>query len=50
MECACLFHKPKCKDNKGCEEIELSLLPYEDVVECMKARRYERRKGSLRQK
>lgn len=50
LKCACLFHKPLCKNNRECEEIELSLLPYEDVVDCMKARRYERRRGVLRQK
>ena len=40
---------PKC-DSKVCEEIELSLLPYQDLESCMKERRYERRKGALRQK
>lgn len=42
LKCACLFHNPCCKDNKNCEEIELSLLPYQDLEECMKARRYKR--------
>lgn len=50
LRCACLFHNPLCIDNKECEEIELSLLPYEDVVECMKARRYQRTNGAIRQK
>ena len=50
LRCACLFHNPLCSDNKGCEEIELSLLPYEDVVECMKARRYQRANGAIKQK
>lgn len=50
LKCACLFHTPLCKDNKECEEIELSLLPYEDVVDCMKARRYKRVNGALKQK
>lgn len=50
LKCACLFHSPCCIDNKGCEEIELSLLPYDDIETCMKARRYERRNGAIRQK
>ena len=49
LKCACLFHKPMC-DSKVCEEIELSLLPYQDVESCMRERRYERRNGALRQK
>lgn len=50
LRCACLFHNPLCSDNKECEEIELSLLPYEDVIDCMKARRYQRSNGAIRQK
>lgn len=50
LKCACLFHSPLCKNNKKCEEIELSLSPYEDIEECMKARRYKRNShGSLKQ-
>ena len=49
LKCACLFHKPLCDKHKECEEIEL-LFPYEDIEECMKSRRYERRKGALKQK
>lgn len=44
-----MFFNPKC-DSKVFEEIELSLLPYQDLESCMKERRYERRKGALRQK
>lgn len=44
LKCACLFHNPCCEDNKECEEIELSLLPYQDLEECMKNKREEIRK------
>lgn len=50
LKCACLFYNPLCRHNKECEEIELSLLPYEDLETCMKARRYKRKNGALRQK
>ena len=50
LRCACLFHNPLCINYKDCEELELSLLPYEDVVECMKARRYQRINGAIKQK
>ena len=50
LRCACLFRNPLCSDNKECEEIELSLLLYEDVIDCMKARRYQRSNGAIRQK
>ena len=49
LECACLFHNPMC-DSKVCEEIELEYSPYQDLEECMKARRYQRKNGALRQK
>lgn len=41
--CACLFHKPMC-DSKVCEQIELSLLPYQDLESCMRNKREEIRK------
>ena len=45
LKCACLFHNPMCS-SKVCEEIELSLLPYQDLEECMKEQRmYKRGKG-----
>lgn len=50
LKCACLLHKPLCDKHKECEEIELSLLPYEDIKECMKERSYKRVKGALRQR
>lgn len=50
LKCACLFHNPLCKDNKKCEEIELTLAPYEDLETCMKERSYERRNRALRQR
>lgn len=50
LKCACLLHKPLCDNHKKCEEIELTLAPYEDLESCMKERRYERRNGALRQK
>ena len=50
LKCACLFHNPLCENHKKCEEIELQISPYEDLEQCMKERRYERRNGALRQK
>ena len=50
LKCACLFFNPKCENYKNCEEIEFTLAPYEDLEQCMRERRYERRNGALRQK
>lgn len=50
LKCACLFHNPLCKNHKECEEIELSLSPYDDIETCMRERKYERKNGALRQK
>lgn len=50
LECACLFHNPCCNQYKNCEEIELELRPYDDIEECMRARRYKRENGAIRQK
>ena len=49
--CACLFCNPCC-DRKGCEELEVTLNPYDDIESVMKeARRYSRGKGgALKQK
>ena len=50
LKCACLFHNPCCNEvPKNCEEIELTLKPYEDIEECMRANRYKRVDGALRQ-
>ena len=49
LVCACMFFNPKC-NSKECEEIELSLLPYENLEQCMKERKYQRVNGALRQK
>lgn len=50
LKCACLFHNPLCEEYKKCEEIELTLSPYEDLETCMRERRYQRINGALRQK
>ena len=50
LKCACLFHNPLCENHKNCEEIELTLAPYDDIETCMRERRYERKNGALRQK
>lgn len=51
LKCACLFHNPCCTNvPKVCEEIELTLAPYEDLERCMKARKYKRNsRGALEQ-
>ena len=50
LKCACLFNNPLCKKYKKCEEIELTLSPYEDLESCMRERKYQRVNGYLRQK
>lgn len=51
LKCACLFYNPLCENHKKCEEIELTLSPYEDLESCMKERRYVRGKGgAIKQK
>ncbi|TCO69515.1 hypothetical protein EV214_13139 [Marinisporobacter balticus] len=49
LKCACLFGNPGCDRFKTCETLELTLNPYGDIEECMKARKYKRKKGALRQ-
>lgn len=51
LKCACLFHNPCCKKvPTECEEIELTLNPYDDIETCMRARRYKRNsRGALEQ-
>ena len=46
--CACLFHNPLCSYCKECEEIELSLLPYQDLEECMRNKREEKHEARQR--
>ena len=51
LKCACLFNNPLCVNHKKCEEIELTLSPYEDLEQCMRERRYTRAKGgAIKQK
>ncbi|MCM8710528.1 hypothetical protein M2651_05745 [Clostridium sp. SYSU_GA19001] len=50
MLCACLQLNPCCKDTKQCEEIELTLNPYDDIEEVMRERKYKRHRGALRQR
>lgn len=50
MVCACLQCNPLCS-NKECEEIEVSIKPYEDIEECLRnARGYKRHNGALKQR
>ena len=49
LECACLFFNPLCDRCKDCEEVELTLNPYEDLETCMRERSYKRKNGALRQ-
>lgn len=51
MLCACMFHNPLCDKFKDCEEIELTLNPYDDVESVMRDQRtYKREKGVIKQK
>lgn len=50
LKCACLFFNPLCENHKKCEEIEMEINPYDDIEECMKARRYKKERGAFRQK
>ena len=51
LKCACLFNNPLCVNHKKCEEIELTLSPYEDLEQYMRERRYTRAKGgAIKQK
>lgn len=54
MECACLICNPCCDrwKNGKCEEIELTLNPYDDLENVMKSQRPFRRGkgGALKQK
>lgn len=48
--CACLFCNPCC-DRKDCEEIEVTLNPYDDLETVMKdQRKYKRVRGKLQQR
>ena len=38
LKCACLFNNPLCKNNSECEEIELTLSPYDNIESCMRER------------
>ena len=42
LECACSFFNPLCEKWKECEEMEVTLNPYQDLEECMSQRRYKR--------
>ena len=49
--CACLFFNPLCSCNKECEEIEVTIKPYDDIEECLRSKRtYKRHNGALRQR
>ncbi|WP_234885112.1 hypothetical protein [Clostridium tarantellae] len=51
MVCGCLLSNPLCSRCKDCEELEVTINPYEDIEECLKNQRaYKRIQGSLRQK
>lgn len=49
--CACLFCNPCCNRYKNCEEIEVTLNPYDDIEECLRnQRKYKRIRGKLQQR
>lgn len=47
--CACLKSNPCCDRFKTCEEVELTLDPYDDIEIVMKEKAYKRINGALRQ-
>ena len=50
MKCACLQVNPLCECYKECEEIEVTIKPYQDIEECLRnQRKYKRVNGALRQ-
>jgi hypothetical protein len=49
LECACLVEHPLCKDRKSCEELELNLYTYDDIVQCMKHEKYKKQGGVIKQ-
>lgn len=52
LKCACLFFSPCCDGcEKGlCEEEVIEYDPCQGIEECMKARKYKREKGALKQR
>ena len=50
LRCACLYGNACCDRFKTCEVLELTLHEFEGIGECMKARKYKREKGAIRQK
>lgn len=51
MICACLALNPLCSNCVECEELEVTIKPYDDVEECLKNKRaYKRHNGALRQR
>ncbi len=50
MLCACMLHNPICDKFKQCEELELTLKPYDDIKEVMRERKYENECGVTKQK
>ncbi|MGL4875165.1 MAG: hypothetical protein ACRC30_11015 [Clostridium sp.] len=50
MICACLALNPLCQCT-GCEELEVTIKPYEDIESCLRNKRgYKRHRGALRQR
>jgi hypothetical protein len=46
MKCACLQMNPCCDKYRECEEIELTLNPFDDIEECIRNQKaYIRTKG-----
>ncbi|MHC1683698.1 MAG: hypothetical protein AB6733_12190 [Clostridiaceae bacterium] len=50
LKCSCYINNPGCDRYKSCEEVDLTLEPYEGVRECMKERKYIRQHGVMKQK
>lgn len=41
LKCACLFFNPMCPRYKTCEELEVTLDPYQNLEETMRDERYK---------
>lgn len=49
LECACLISNPLCNNHKKCEELELILVVYDGIEECMKHNKYKKSGGVIKQ-
>lgn len=51
MICACLFKNPLCYKHNECEELQITINPYDDIENVCKntRRKYKREKHRIRQ-